>query len=1562
METPRRPPAGAKAFTFQGNCPSVVITNTTGNHTLTGLIDGFYQQTALDVTVNAGNTLTVNGTSASIPFFLFRGTTLTNNGTINATGANTRFAWFGSVGQTLQGTGAFTGVTTSFEQQGLSNVTLNQTNNIVCRRINTFSGGWINANKLTLGDGTATLNVIQIGNSTSPSAAGTFDTAPVFNLGTGGQTGLYLRTTAARSTGPEVNPGRSLVTFTFDDTAAVPVQHPLTLSGGDITATTTLALTNGRVVTGASKVIANGTVTRTTGYVDGNLQKPVAAAGAFTYQIGTANAYSPAVITVASLGSGGNLTAKATAPSTPPVASGVSTTKYVNRSWTLTNGGITSPNYSAQFNFINPGDLVGGAAPANLKIAKDTGGTWSYPAVGSFTSTSVTTAAGQTSFSDFYLAECPTITVAVSKTDISCFGANDGTASASASGGAAPYTYSWSPGGPGASLSNLGPGSYTVTATDANGCTGTNSVTIIEPPAVTLSLGKTDPSCFGGSDGTVTATFGGGTGAFMVQIDGGGYSTQTSPYTFTALSQGSHTVDVKDANNCPKSASITLNDPPAIALSLSATDITCFGDNDGKVQATFSGGTGTLQVQIDGGGYSVQSSPYTFTGLGPGPHTVDVKDANGCVKSDSKTVNEPTQLTISAVPASSTVCTGGTTNVTVTASGGTPPYSGTGVFPQGAGTTTYTVTDANGCTASQDVTITITQYTITVSYGPGGSITPGTGSVACGTNATYNITPDPGYQIDDVLVDLASQGPIPTYTFNNVTADHSISATFKLIGGSTVYPVNATNCITPAQPCQTVPVNISRTNTTPMRLFHVEFQLSSELQLCGTPAASVTEGTYLSSFNPNTTFFVTNNGGGSYSADGSINGLPCGQIGDGNLFNVSVTHTGSSGTGTVTVTSVTLRDCSNNDILPTSIGPAASVTIDLTPVIVASVSDPQTVEELSSLTVTPSATQSACAPGALVWSVSPGLPSGATFNTSNGEIQWTPNCGDAGSYGPFTLKATAPSGDYGLSNAFAINVTHKVGTVAVNPITDPQIIAEGATLTITPSANTTPCAGAPLTWSVAPSLPAGATFSTSSGQIVWTPNCSQSGSYGPFTLTATAATSESGNSNSFSINVTDVPSVSSPPTGAAATQVLNGNPSGQTTGITVNFTAPGGATAFKVYRAGFGNYPEYDDAGGAPPVQPGAYPPPAPWTLTSVTASGGVDNPGTRDYWYYVVYAQNMCGDWSVATTMTGGTLDYHLGDVSDGITPGTGDNLVQSEDVSALGAYYGIDLIPSDPRNYLDVGPTTTNYVDGRPTTDNKVNFEDLVLFAINYSVVSGPSLAAAKPADSPSLVAASVDRLTIHAPGQVNVGNNVKVPVTMEGTGSVQAMSIQLGWDPAVVRPVSQEGGALLYANNGLAFSAKAGTVDVAAFGHGQGIGGTGELATVTFEVIGAGDPGIRIETVDGRDQHNREITISTSREVPVPQLPTVTALQMTSGNPSRQSVAFAVSLAEASNVDLSIYAVDGRRVAVLMSGMIEPGTRTVTWNGRDDSGRPMSSGVFYVRMTVGNQVFKRTVSYLR
>jgi hypothetical protein len=120
---------------------------------------------------------------------------------------------------------------------------------------------------------------------------------------------------------------------------------------------------------------------------------------------------------------------------------------------------------------------------------------------------------------------------------------------------------------------------------------------------------------------------------------------------------------------------------------------------------------------------------------------------------------------------------------------------------------------------------------------------------------------------------------------------------------SVVTPGLAPSCITPANPCVTIPVNIARTEATSMRGFSVTFQISTgKLALCG----NVTEGDYLRGIG-GTNFQVVNNGLGSYTVDAALLGLPCGATAStGNLFNIPVTFSDGDGTGTVSITT-TLR-------------------------------------------------------------------------------------------------------------------------------------------------------------------------------------------------------------------------------------------------------------------------------------------------------------------------------------------------------------------------------------------------------------------------------------------------------------------------------------------------------------------------------------------------------------------------------------------------------------------------------------------------------------------------------
>ena len=213
-----------------------------------------------------------------------------------------------------------------------------------------------------------------------------------------------------------------------------------------------------------------------------------------------------------------------------------------------------------------------------------------------------------------------------------------------------------------------------------------------------------------------------------------------------------------------------------------------------------------------------------------------------------------------------------------------------------------------------------------------------------------------------------------------------------------------------------------------------------------------------------------------------------------------------------------------------------------------------------------------------------------------------------------------------------------------------------------------------------------------------------------------------------------------------------------------------------------------------------------------------------------------------------GSALDYFLGDVSDGHTAGVGNNKVATEDISLLGEHYGVMLGLADPLGYLDVGPTSSGRVDGLPQTDNEVEFEDLVMFALNYELVSAPQMGGQRAGGE----ASGSDALVLERAERVAPGQPVTVTLRLQGSGALLALSIKLAWDAGVVEPVSHEASEWLTGQGGVAFSAKPGMVDAAVL-RGQGMSGEGVLATVTFKVLSAGDPKIRVVATDGRNAGN-------------------------------------------------------------------------------------------------------------
>ncbi len=337
--------------------------------------------------------------------------------------------------------------------------------------------------------------------------------------------------------------------------------------------------------------------------------------------------------------------------------------------------------------------------------------------------------------------------------DVLCNGQANGVATALVTGGTAPYVYNWGGSGEVTQTAVMLPvGTHTVTVTDLNGCIETADVTINEPTALGLNLTGMDPLCANGTDGSITASVNGGTMPYTYLWSNG----QTSA-TATGLGAGNHSLIVTDANGCTINDNLTLNEPTAITLNVTTQDATCVGICDGAATVAASGGAGNYTYQWDNG-----QTTTTANFLCPGPHTVSVTDANGCLETEVLVIGQPAALLPGIVTSEPVSCFGGDDGTaTITPSGGTPSYTyewsfgGTVIANDAGASSSITglmadvyvviVTDANGCSLPP-INITVT--------GPDTPLT----LTATGQGPSCN-----GEQ--DGFVSVEPVGGVPSYTY-----------------------------------------------------------------------------------------------------------------------------------------------------------------------------------------------------------------------------------------------------------------------------------------------------------------------------------------------------------------------------------------------------------------------------------------------------------------------------------------------------------------------------------------------------------------------------------------------------------------------------------------------------------------------------------------------------------------------------------------------------------------------------------------------------------------------------
>jgi large repetitive protein len=299
--------------------------------------------------------------------------------------------------------------------------------------------------------------------------------------------------------------------------------------------------------------------------------------------------------------------------------------------------------------------------------------------------------------------------------NVRCNGGADGTIIINPTGGVAPYLYAWT--GPNnfssttKDLTGLRPGSYTVVVTDSRGCTYTSTALNISQPESSLTARTTmnNVLCRGENTGGVFLEVFGGTPPYTYLWSGGDRNINIQN-----AHAATYSVTITDFNGCtfsPPTATVT---EPAEALTFGApnvTNITCFGAANGAISINVLGGVLPYQYAWTGpNGFT--SSNLTIDRLLPGTYQLRVQDANGCIKTQTFNITQPT-AGVNITGISSDANGGRNGSITTTPTGGTTPYSY--VWSNGStaqnltslapGTYSVTVTDANRCTASNSFII-----------------------------------------------------------------------------------------------------------------------------------------------------------------------------------------------------------------------------------------------------------------------------------------------------------------------------------------------------------------------------------------------------------------------------------------------------------------------------------------------------------------------------------------------------------------------------------------------------------------------------------------------------------------------------------------------------------------------------------------------------------------------------------------------------------------------------------------------------------------------------------------
>lgn len=386
--------------------------------------------------------------------------------------------------------------------------------------------------------------------------------------------------------------------------------------------------------------------------------------------------------------------------------------------------------------------------------------------------------------------------------DLSCFESDDGEIHPIISGGNTPYNYLWSNNSNDSIADNLTAGTYTITVSDVNSCTGTATNSVTQPNPLEIVVNTSDYnnyeiSCYNFSDGEISIASSGGTSPYQFDWNSGQFSSSS----INNLPEGTYNLILTDANSCQLDSTIVLTQPDSLYATANIPqynggwEVSCAQSTDGSIDISTFNGVSPYQYNWNNGQFSSQD----INTLSAGTYALELEDLNGCIFIDSFTLEAPDSLentftTSEYIGGWGVSCfEANDGNITSSSTGGTQPHSyvwsnnagnNSSISNLEAGTYTITITDDNGCEYIDEATITEPDE-------------------LTATSSIENIT---CYNSQNGIFDVFASGGTETYSYN--WSDSSMNSSSR----TNLEPGTYTVIITDTNNCQ---ISIANTLTQP---------------------------------------------------------------------------------------------------------------------------------------------------------------------------------------------------------------------------------------------------------------------------------------------------------------------------------------------------------------------------------------------------------------------------------------------------------------------------------------------------------------------------------------------------------------------------------------------------------------------------------------------------------------------------------------------------------------------------------------------------------------------------